>query len=65
MERDCDTMAGDITACLAAHLAARCNKTDCLRFLVKQGTGLDAAQGEGKSLAHMVRKNFSTSLTEY
>ena len=54
MERDCDTTVGDSNSFLAAHLAARYDKMDCLRFLVQQGTALDAAQSEGRTPAHVV-----------
>ena len=54
VERDCDTTVGDSNSFLAAHLAARYDKLDCLRFLVQQGTALDAAQSEGRTPAHVV-----------
>ena len=54
IERDCDTTVGDSNTYLAAHLAAKYNKVDCLKFLVKQGTALDAIQAEGKACSHIV-----------
>lgn len=54
VERDCDTTVGDSNTYLAGHLAARYDKVDCLKYLVKQGTAIDAPQGEGKTCAHIV-----------
>lgn len=55
VERDCDTTIGDTNTFLAGHLAARYDKVDCLKYLVKQGTAIDVPQGEGKASSHIVR----------
>lgn len=54
VERDCDTTVGDKNSFLAAHLAARYDQLDCLRFLVQQGTALDAVQSEKRTPVHVV-----------
>ena len=54
VQRDCDITIADNNGYLPAHHAAKHNKVDCLRFLVKQGTPLEATQSDGKSLAHVV-----------
>lgn len=54
VEHDCDTTVSDNNTFLAAHQAARYDKVDCLRFLVQQGTELDAALSDGRTLAHVV-----------
>ena len=54
VQRDCDITLGDNNGNLAAHHAAKNNKLDCLRFLVKQGTSLEATQADRKTPAHVV-----------
>jgi len=54
VERNCDIDIGDNTGCVPAHLAAKMDHLECLRFLVKQGCTLDMVQGEGKTFAHLV-----------
>lgn len=58
VQRDCDITIADNNGYLPAHHAAKHNKVDCLRFLVKQGTPLEATQSDGKSLAHVVSLTF-------
>ncbi|RUS74753.1 hypothetical protein EGW08_017482 [Elysia chlorotica] len=55
VERDCDTTIGDNNSSyLAAHLAARHDKLGCLRFLVQQGTAMDAVMADGRACSHIV-----------
>ncbi|KAK3706693.1 hypothetical protein RRG08_019688 [Elysia crispata] len=54
VERDCDTTVGDNNSSyLAAHLAARHDKLDCLKFLVQQGTAMDTAMSDGRACSHI------------
>ncbi|GFS01598.1 ankyrin-3 [Elysia marginata] len=54
VERDCDTTVGDNNSSyLAAHLAARHDKLDCLKFLVQQGTAMDTAMTDGRACSHI------------
>lgn len=54
VQRDCDITLTDNNGYLASHHAARHNKLDCLRFLVKQGSNIEATQADGKSPSHVV-----------
>jgi ankyrin repeat protein len=54
VQRDCDITLGDNNGYLALHHCAKNNKVDCCRFLVKQGTSLEATQADGKTPAHVV-----------
>lgn len=54
IQRDCDITVSDKNGYLAAHHAARHDKLDCFRFLIKQGTALDATQSDGKTSTHVV-----------
>lgn len=54
VQRDCDITVGDGNGYLALHHSAKNNKLDCCRFLVKQGTSIEATQADGKTPAHVV-----------
>ena len=58
VQRDCDITLGDNNGYLAVHHAAKQNKLDCMRFLIKQGTSLEATQADGKTPAHVVGGSF-------
>lgn len=58
VQRDCDITLTDNNGYLASHHAARHNKLDCLRFLVKQGSNIEATQADGKSPSHVVNAFF-------
>lgn len=46
------------------HLAAWHDRLECVRTLVKQGSPMDAMQGQGRTPAHYVCNNFC-SFAEY
>lgn len=64
IQRDCDITIVDKNGYLAAHHAARHDKLDCFRFLVKQGTALDATQSDGKTPTHVVSMLFLYQIVE-
>ena len=55
VERECDITLRDNYGNLPVHLAAANDKLDCVRFLVKQGSSVEATQGDGKTVAHVVK----------
>lgn len=59
VERNCDIDIRDSNGCVPAHLAAKADKLDSLRFLVKQGCTLDMTQADGKMFAHLVRQHYT------
>lgn len=63
VQRDCDITLTDNNGYLASHHAARHNKLDCLRFLVKQGSNIEATQADGKSPSHVVNAFHSCTCT--
>lgn len=65
VQRDCDITLGDNNGYLALHHSAKNDKLNCARFLVKQGTSIEATQADGKTPAHVVGPTHKSSATSH